>query len=102
MKLIWFRPLWQLMRIPTEYKGRSQEYLDLIIEQMLPKVKEEKLAEFCDIFCEKGVFTADESRYLLSKSQGNGLQNCGFMRMKSSLSVVWMLQLNWNLLAQNT
>ena len=39
--------------IPIEYKGRSQEYLDLIVEQMLPKVKEEKLAEFCDIFCEK-------------------------------------------------
>ena len=60
--------------IPTEYKGRSQEYLDLIVEQMLPKVKEEKLAEFCDIFCEKGVFTADESRYLLSKAKEMGFK----------------------------
>ncbi len=60
--------------IPTEYKGHSQEYLDLIIEQMLPKVKEEKLAEFCDIFCEKGVFTADESRYLLSKAKEMGFK----------------------------
>ena len=60
--------------IPTEYKGRSKEYLDLIIEQMLPKVKEEKLAEFCDIFCEKGVFTADESRYLLSKAKEMGFK----------------------------
>lgn len=60
--------------IPTEYKGRSKEYLDLIIEQMLPKVKEDNLAEFCDIFCEKGVFTADESRYLLSKAKEMGFK----------------------------
>ena len=55
--------------IPTDYKGRSKEYLDLIIEQMLPKVKEDNLAEFCDIFCEKGVFTADESLSLIHISE---------------------------------
>ena len=43
--------------VPPEYKGRSQEYLELIVEEMLPRVKAENLAEFCDIFCEKGVFT---------------------------------------------
>ena len=68
------------MRSRQSIRGRSQEYLDLIIEQMLPKVKEEKLAEFCDIFCEKGVFTADESRYLLSKAKEMGFKtadSCG-------------------------
>ncbi|MTB64945.1 imidazolonepropionase [Streptococcus sp. zg-86] len=60
--------------IPPEYKGRSQEYLDEIVEKMLPLVKEEELAEFCDIFCEKGVFTADESRYLLSKAKEMGFK----------------------------
>ena len=60
--------------VPSEYKGRSQEYLDLIIEEMLPKVKEENLAEFCDIFCEKGVFTPEESRYLLSKAKDLGFK----------------------------
>ena len=40
--------------VPPEYKGRSQEYLELIVEEMLPRVKAENLAEFCDIFCEKG------------------------------------------------
>ncbi|MET3558973.1 imidazolonepropionase [Streptococcus rupicaprae] len=60
--------------IPTEYKGRSTEYLDVIIDEMLPKVKEENLAEFCDIFCEQGVFTADESRYLLSKAKELGFK----------------------------
>lgn len=60
--------------VPSEYKGRSQEYLDLIVEEMLPKVKEENLAEFCDIFCEKGVFTPEESRYLLSKAKELGFK----------------------------
>lgn len=60
--------------LPPEYKGRSQEYLDLIVEDMLPKVKEGHLAEFCDIFCEKGVFTAEESRYLLSKAKEMGFK----------------------------
>ena len=60
--------------VPPEYKGRSQEYLELIVEEMLPRVKAENLAEFCDIFCEKGVFTADESRYLLSKAKEMGFK----------------------------
>ncbi|MGT2933348.1 imidazolonepropionase [Streptococcus catagoni] len=60
--------------VPSEYKGKSQEYLDLIINEMLPKVKEENLAEFCDIFCEKGVFTAEESYELLSKAKELGFK----------------------------
>lgn len=60
--------------IPEEYKGNAKAYLDEIVEQMLPEVKKEKLAEFCDIFCEKNVFTAEESRYLLSKAKELGFK----------------------------
>ncbi|HEQ3712289.1 TPA: imidazolonepropionase [Streptococcus pyogenes] len=60
--------------IPEEYKGNAKAYLDEIVEQMLPEVKKENLAEFCDIFCEKNVFTADESRYLLSKAKEMGFK----------------------------
>ncbi|MDV5976201.1 UNVERIFIED_CONTAM: imidazolonepropionase [Streptococcus canis] len=60
--------------IPEEYKGNAKAYLDVIVEQMLPEVKEKNLAEFCDIFCEKNVFTADESRYLLSKAKEMGFK----------------------------
>ena len=60
--------------VPPEYKGKSDEFLDLIINEMLPKVKAENLAEFCDIFCEKGVFTADESRKLLSAAKEQGFK----------------------------
>lgn len=60
--------------IPEEYKGNNQAYLDLIIESMLPQVKEENLAEFCDIFCEQGVFTAEEARSLLIKAKDMGFK----------------------------
>ncbi|WHL22913.1 imidazolonepropionase [Streptococcus iniae] len=60
--------------IPQEFKGQSKDYLDLIINDMLPVVKTEKLAEFCDIFCESGVFTAEESHYLLSKAKEMGFK----------------------------
>jgi len=58
--------------VPPEYKGRSQEYLELIVEEMLPRVKAENLAEFCDIFCEDKVFSVDESRRILTAAKELG------------------------------
>ena len=62
--------------IPPEYKSRRDEYVSILIEEMLPRVAEEKLAEYCDVFCEDRVFTNDESRQILSaaKRQGLGLR----------------------------
>lgn len=60
--------------LAPEYKGNPQAYLDHIVQDMLPKVKEEHLAEFCDIFCEKDVFTAQEAHYLLSKAKELGFK----------------------------
>ncbi|WP_243648714.1 imidazolonepropionase [Hazenella coriacea] len=62
--------------IPTEYQGRSGEYVDLVIHEMLPEVKRQGLAEFCDVFCEKGVFSVEESRRILTaaKEIGFGLK----------------------------
>ena len=60
--------------IPTEFKGRADEFIDLLIKEMLPKVKEESLAEFCDIFCEKNVFTAEQSYRLLSAAKEMGFK----------------------------
>lgn len=58
--------------LPPEYSGRSDEYIDFIIDEMLPLVKERNLAENCDIFCEKGVFTVEQSRRLLTAAQAMG------------------------------
>jgi len=59
--------------IPTEYKSRRDEYVSLIIDEMLPRVARERLAEFCDVFCEDKVFTNDESWEILSAARCNGL-----------------------------
>ncbi len=58
--------------LPPEYSGRSDEYIDFIIDEMLPLVKERRLSENCDIFCEKGVFTVAQSRRLLTAAQAMG------------------------------
>jgi len=59
--------------VPGEYKGREDEYIDFIIESVLPYVADKKLAEFCDIFCEDNVFSIEQSRKLLSKAKEMGL-----------------------------
>jgi len=60
--------------VPTSYKGKEDEYIQFLIEQVLPKVVEGKLAEFCDVFCEKNVFSIEQSRNLLTKAKEMGLQ----------------------------
>lgn len=59
--------------IPAEYKENPDAYVDLIINEMIPKVAEENLAEFNDVFCEKGVFTPEQSRKILLAGKEYGL-----------------------------
>ena len=58
--------------VPTEYKGREDDYIDFLIREMLPLIKQRMLAENCDIFCERGVFTVEQSRRLLRAAQEMG------------------------------
>ncbi len=60
--------------VPTEYKDRSDDFVDLVISEMLPKVKEQGIAEFCDIFCEEGVFSVDQSRRILKAARDMGFE----------------------------
>lgn len=59
--------------IPTQYKKVPEQYVDLIIEEMIPKVAEKRLAEFNDVFCEKGVFTPEQSRRILLAGLRHGI-----------------------------
>jgi imidazolonepropionase len=59
--------------IPVEYRSRRDAYISLLIDEMIPRVAEEKLAEFCDVFCERNVFTTDESWKILSAARCHGL-----------------------------
>lgn len=51
--------------IPEEYKNRNRDYLNLLINQVMPRVKEKDLAEFVDIFCENGFFSYEDSEYFI-------------------------------------
>jgi imidazolonepropionase len=59
--------------VPDEYRGRREEYVDLVVKEMLPRVASERLAEFCDVFCEARVFTVEESRRVLEAARELGL-----------------------------
>lgn len=59
--------------IPKEYEGRKEEYVDLVINEMLPIVAKEKLAEFCDVWCEVGEFSVEDSRKVLNAGKEYGL-----------------------------
>lgn len=60
--------------VPIEFSNNPQEYVDLIIEEMIPKVAEKALAEFCDVFCERGAFNLEQSRRILSEGKKSGLK----------------------------
>ena len=60
--------------VPLEYRDRRGAYVDLIVREMIPAVAREGLAEWCDVFCETGVFTPQESRAILEAGRAAGLK----------------------------
>jgi imidazolonepropionase len=58
--------------VPPEYS--SDEYVDLIVNEMIPLVAKKKLAKFCDVFCEEGVFSVEQSRRILEEGKKHGLK----------------------------
>jgi len=59
--------------IPLEYRPRRDDYVRLVVEEMLPAVAAQGIARFCDVFCEPGVFTPEETRRILEAARGHGL-----------------------------
>lgn len=59
---------------PREYKGRVDEFLDFMIKEVMPLVKEKNLAECCDVFCEENVFSIEQSRRYLSAARDLGFK----------------------------
>jgi imidazolonepropionase len=60
--------------VPQNYKDNADAYIEYMMAEVLPEVAEKNLAEFCDVFCEKNVFTVDQSRRLLSRAKALGLK----------------------------
>ena len=60
--------------IPTEFKQNREAYINLVINEMLPKISAENLAEYCDVFCDQGFFTVDETERILIAAKQYGLK----------------------------
>jgi imidazolonepropionase len=60
--------------VPKEYKDRKAEYMDVLIQKILPEVEKNNLAEFFDVFCEEGVYSIEETRTLIRKAKEAGLK----------------------------
>lgn len=60
--------------VPPEFSNSPEDYVSLIINEMIPKVTGKGLAEFCDVFCERGVFTLDQARRILVAGKNSGLK----------------------------
>ena len=60
--------------VPPEYRNNPPGYVDLVINDMIPRVAEKNLADFCDVFCERGVFSLEQSRRVLVAGENYGLK----------------------------
>ncbi|MEJ2594203.1 MAG: imidazolonepropionase [bacterium] len=60
--------------IPVEYRGNQSKYVDKVIQEMLPAVAEENLADYIDVFCDKGFFTVEDTERILEAGQKYGLR----------------------------
>ncbi|PKK82142.1 MAG: imidazolonepropionase [candidate division Zixibacteria bacterium HGW-Zixibacteria-1] len=60
--------------VPDEYRDKRPAYIKLLTDEMIPRVVKGKLAEFCDIFCEEGVFSIEESRTIMTAAKKHGLK----------------------------
>ncbi|NWF95335.1 MAG: imidazolonepropionase [Candidatus Thorarchaeota archaeon] len=60
--------------VPPEYEGRTDDYVDIVVSEMIPQVASRGLAQFCDVFCEKGVFDVEQSRRILLAAKKAGMK----------------------------
>jgi imidazolonepropionase len=73
--------------VPTEFQGRSQKYVDLVCREMIPQAAKPKLAQFVDVFCDKGAFTAAETTQIFAAAEKYGLSVRAHMCQLSETSL---------------
>ena len=59
--------------VPTDFRGRQSDYVDLVVNEMIPQVGEQQLADYVDVFCDKGFFTVDETDRILEAASKYGM-----------------------------
>jgi imidazolonepropionase len=60
--------------VPLEYRSNTDEYVDLVVREMIPEVSKQGLAEFCDVFCERGIFNLEQAKRVLIGGKNHGLK----------------------------
>ena len=60
--------------VPLEFRNNTEEYVDLVVREMIPKVAQQGLAEFCDVFCERGTFNLEQTKRVLAGGKKHGLK----------------------------
>jgi imidazolonepropionase len=80
--------------VPKEFKGRSQEYVEIVCKEMIPQAAKKKLARFVDVFCDKGAFTANETEEIFSAAHQHGLSVRAHMGQLSETSLRPFLRFN--------
>ncbi|MCH3950118.1 MAG: imidazolonepropionase [Acidaminococcus sp.] len=60
--------------VPPEFAGRGDDFIEFLLKKVMPTVAKEHLAEFCDVFCEKDVFSVEQSRHLLTEARKMGFK----------------------------
>ena len=80
--------------VPAEFKNRRQQYVEQICSQMIPQAAKKKLAQFVDVFCDKGAFTAEESQQIFEAAQRHGLALRAHMCQLSETKLAPFLKFN--------
>jgi imidazolonepropionase len=65
--------------VPKEFQGRSQKYVEIVCKEMIPRAAKRKLAQFVDVFCDKGAFTAEQTEQIFAAAEKHGLSVRGHM-----------------------
>jgi imidazolonepropionase len=74
--------------VPKEFQGRSQKYVEIVCKEMIPQAAHRKLAQFVDVFCDKGAFTAEETEQIFAAAEKSGLSVRAHMGQLSE-TVLW-------------
>ncbi len=80
--------------VPKEFKGHSQEYIEIVCNEMIPQAAQKKLARFVDVFCDKGAFTAEDTEEIFSAAQKHGMSVRAHMGQLSETSLRPFLRFN--------
>ncbi len=70
--------------VPSEYKGRSRKYVELVCNEMIPQAAKKKLAQFVDVFCDQGAFSAAETERIFAAANAHGLNTRAHMGQLSA------------------